>query len=159
MLHLWSRTGILVGSTAAIQAYDVKCIESDSHSAIYTILMMDTISAVVNLKQFSPMYSSIYVDTIWPGSWFAMVILGCSSLVEDENYLHDYGLHNHPVVCHCQIPSLYQYYCNITIYLVCKLTSTYLCTGEWQYTALLGVKWYNAKFIILVSTIFISTLS
>ena len=30
--------GILVGYTPGIQAYDVKCIESDSHLAIYTIL-------------------------------------------------------------------------------------------------------------------------
>ena len=45
--------GILVGSTPAIQAYDVKCIESDSHSAIYTIFVLDTINTEVNLKQFS----------------------------------------------------------------------------------------------------------
>ena len=34
------------------QAYNVKCIESDSHSANYTIFALDTINAVVNLKQF-----------------------------------------------------------------------------------------------------------
>ena len=28
----------MVGSAPALQAYDVKCMESDSHSAIYTIL-------------------------------------------------------------------------------------------------------------------------
>ena len=43
---------ILVGSTPAVQACDVKCIESDSHSAIYTIFLLDTINAVVNLKHF-----------------------------------------------------------------------------------------------------------
>ena len=46
-----TRDQVLVGSTPAIQAYNVKCIESDSHSAIYTIFVMDTINAVVNLKQ------------------------------------------------------------------------------------------------------------
>ena len=51
VFHSWSNAGILLGSTPAIQAYDVKCIESDSHSAIYTIFMLDTINAVVNLKQ------------------------------------------------------------------------------------------------------------
>ena len=37
--------GISVGSTPAIQAYDVKCTESDSHLAIYTIFVLDTINA------------------------------------------------------------------------------------------------------------------
>ena len=37
VFHSRSSAGISVGSTPAIQAYDVKCIESDSHSAIYTI--------------------------------------------------------------------------------------------------------------------------
>ena len=46
----------MVGSAPALQAYDVKCMESDSHSAIYTIFVLDTINAVVNLiKQLSPM--------------------------------------------------------------------------------------------------------
>ena len=41
---------ILVGSTPAKQAsYHAKCIESDSHSVT---ILMDTINAMVNLKQF-----------------------------------------------------------------------------------------------------------
>ena len=35
-----------------MQAYDVKYIELDSHSAIYTVFVLDIINAVVNLKQF-----------------------------------------------------------------------------------------------------------
>ena len=46
----------MVGSAPGLQAYDVKCMESDSHSAIYTIFVLDTINAVVDLiKQLSPM--------------------------------------------------------------------------------------------------------
>ena len=54
VFHSWSSAGagISVGSTLAIQAFDVKCIESDNHSAVYTILVLDTINAVVILKQF-----------------------------------------------------------------------------------------------------------
>ena len=33
---------------------DVKYIESDSHLAIYTISVLGTMNAMVNLKQFSP---------------------------------------------------------------------------------------------------------
>ena len=50
-MHSWSNACISVGSTPAIQAYDVKCIQSDSHSAIYTIVVLDNINAAVNLKQ------------------------------------------------------------------------------------------------------------
>ena len=42
VFHSWSSAGILVGSTPAVQAYDVKCIELDSHSAIYAIFVLDT---------------------------------------------------------------------------------------------------------------------
>ena len=52
VFYSWSSAGISVGSTSAIKAYDVKCIESDNHLAIYTIFVLDTIYAVVNLKQF-----------------------------------------------------------------------------------------------------------
>ena len=48
----YASAGISVGSTPAIQAYDVKCIELDSHLSIYTIFVLVTINAVVNLKQF-----------------------------------------------------------------------------------------------------------
>ena len=53
VFHSWSSAGISVGSTPAIQAYDVKRIDSDSYSAIkfYTIFVLDTINAAVNLKQ------------------------------------------------------------------------------------------------------------
>ena len=42
--------GILIGSPPAMQAMWCKCIESDSHSAIYTIFMLGTITAMMNLK-------------------------------------------------------------------------------------------------------------
>ena len=42
VFHSWSSAGISVGSTPAIQVYDVKCIELGSHSAIYTIFVLDT---------------------------------------------------------------------------------------------------------------------
>ena len=48
----YASAGISVGSTPAIQAYDVKCIKLDSHLAIYTIFVLVTINAVVNLKHF-----------------------------------------------------------------------------------------------------------
>ena len=51
VFHSSSSANILVGSIPAIQAFDVKCIESDSHSAIYTIFVLYTINAIVNLKQ------------------------------------------------------------------------------------------------------------
>ena len=36
-----------VGSTPAVHAFDVKCIESDSHSSMHTIFVLDTINAMV----------------------------------------------------------------------------------------------------------------
>ena len=39
---------ISVGSTPVIKTFDVKCIESDSHLAIYTIFVLDTTNTVVN---------------------------------------------------------------------------------------------------------------
>ena len=53
MLYSWSRAAISVGSAPAMQALsnDVKMyVESDSHSAINTIFVMETINAVVDLK-------------------------------------------------------------------------------------------------------------
>ena len=39
--------GIKVGSALAMQASDVKCIESDSHSASFIKFMLDTINATM----------------------------------------------------------------------------------------------------------------
>ena len=42
------------------------------------------INVMMNLKQFVPLVL-ICVETNWPGSWFAMAILGCRSLVLINN--------------------------------------------------------------------------
>ena len=60
--------------------YDVKCIESDSHLSIYTMFVLRIINAMMNLKQFGPLVL-ICLETNWPGSWFAMAVLGCRSHV------------------------------------------------------------------------------
>ena len=53
-------------------------MESDSHSAIYTIYyMLCTVNAIVN---YTPMVL-ICVETKWPGDWFERAVLGCRSLV------------------------------------------------------------------------------
>ena len=53
MLHS-SGAGISVDYAPATRPYDVKCIESDSHSSIYTIFVLGIINAMINLKQFGP---------------------------------------------------------------------------------------------------------
>ena len=35
--------------------YDVKCIELDCHSSIYTMFVLGIINAMMNLKQFGPL--------------------------------------------------------------------------------------------------------
>ena len=37
VLHLWSSAGISANSTPALQAYDVKCTESESLSYLYNL--------------------------------------------------------------------------------------------------------------------------
>ena len=65
VFHSWSSAGISVGSTPALQAYDVKFIESDSYSAIYTILNAGYYQCCGEFKTI------IFVwKTNWPGSWF-----------------------------------------------------------------------------------------
>ena len=50
-----------IGSAPAVQApYDVKCIESDSESAIYTVCFLGTVNTMVNLRQFYPYSSNLY---------------------------------------------------------------------------------------------------
>ena len=56
----------LCSSNAGLN-YDVKCIESDSHSSIYTMFVLDTINAMMNLKQIGPLVL-ICVETNWAGS-------------------------------------------------------------------------------------------
>ena len=46
--------------------------------------MLVIINAMMNLKQFGPLLL-ICVETNWPGSSFAMAILGCRSLVLVNN--------------------------------------------------------------------------
>ena len=47
--------------------YNVRCIESDSHLAIYTIYVLDTINTMMNLKQYA-LIVLLCVETKWPGS-------------------------------------------------------------------------------------------
>ena len=46
-----------------------------SHSAIYTIFVLVTINAMMNIKQFSPIIV-ICVEIKLPGSWFVTAVLG-----------------------------------------------------------------------------------
>ena len=46
------RADISVDSTPGLQACDVKCIESDSHSSIYTMFLLNIINVMMNLNQF-----------------------------------------------------------------------------------------------------------
>ena len=55
-----------------------------SRATIYAILVLDTINAIMNIKQFS-LIILIWVETQWPGSWFAMAVLDGRSLVLDNN--------------------------------------------------------------------------
>ena len=64
--------------------YDVKCIESDSHSAIYTVFVLGTINTMVNLKQFNHIVL-IYVETTWPYCGFAVAVLGCRITCASNN--------------------------------------------------------------------------
>ena len=70
MLHS-SEAGISVDPAPAMQAlmlpYDIKCIESDSHSSIYTMFVLGIINAMMYSKQFGPLVI-IGVKTNWPGS-------------------------------------------------------------------------------------------
>ena len=60
--------GISVDSAPAMQAlYDLKGIESGSHSLIHTMFVLVIINAMMNLKQFS-IVVLICVETNWPGS-------------------------------------------------------------------------------------------
>ena len=67
MSHSSSESGVSVDSAPAIQAYDVKGIESDSHSSIHTMFVLVIIKAMMNLKQFGPLVL-ICIENNWPGS-------------------------------------------------------------------------------------------
>ena len=58
-----------------LQALRCKNLKSDSHSAIYIIVLLGIINGMVNLKQLSP----IVPETNWPCTGYAMAVLGCSS--------------------------------------------------------------------------------
>ena len=60
-------SGISVDSAPAMQAYDLKGIESGSHSSIHTMFVLVIINAMMNLKQFG-LVVLICVETNWPGS-------------------------------------------------------------------------------------------
>ena len=47
--------GISVDSAPALQACDASCIESDTYSFIYTMVLLGIIYAMMNLKQFGPL--------------------------------------------------------------------------------------------------------
>ena len=47
-------------------------------------LCVGTITTMMNLKQFSCIFI-ICFETKWPGSWFAMAVLGCRSLMLASN--------------------------------------------------------------------------
>ena len=66
MLHS-SGTGISIDSAPAMQAYGVRCIESDGHSSIYTMLVLAIINAMMNVKQFG-LLVLICIETQWPGT-------------------------------------------------------------------------------------------
>ena len=66
MLHS-SGAGISVDSAPAMQAYGVRCIESDSHLTIYTMFVLGIINAMMNVKQFG-LLVLICVETQWPGT-------------------------------------------------------------------------------------------
>ena len=50
-------------------------VELDSYSFIHLMLLLGIINAMMNLKQFGTLVL-ICVETNWPGSWFAMAVLG-----------------------------------------------------------------------------------
>ena len=60
--------------------YDLKGIESGSHSSIHTMFVLVIINAMMNLKQFG-LVVLICLETNWPGSSFARAVLGCRSLL------------------------------------------------------------------------------
>ena len=66
MLHP-SGAVISVDSAPAMQAYGVRCIESDSYSSIYTMFVLGIINAMMNVKQFV-LLVLICVETQWPGT-------------------------------------------------------------------------------------------
>ena len=78
MLHSLSGPGISVVSAPAMQALWSKGTELDSHPPIHTMFVLVIINAMMNLKQFGPLIV-ICVEINWPGSWFAMAVLGCRS--------------------------------------------------------------------------------
>ena len=47
----WNFSRLYSGSNASLVLY-VNCIDSDSHSVIFTIYILGTVIAMVNLKQF-----------------------------------------------------------------------------------------------------------
>ena len=47
-------------------------------------LCVGTITTMMNLKLFSHIFI-IFCETRWPGSWFAMAVLGCRSLMLASN--------------------------------------------------------------------------
>ena len=46
---------ILGAGISVDSACDIKCIESDSYSSIYTMFLLAIINAMMNLKQLSPL--------------------------------------------------------------------------------------------------------
>ena len=61
------RAGISVDSVPALRPCDVTCIESDSYSSIYMMFLLGITNAMMNLKQFGPLFL-ICVESNWPGS-------------------------------------------------------------------------------------------
>ena len=53
---------------------------AELHSSLYTMFVLGIINAMMNLKQFD-LLGIISIETNWPGSWFAMAVLECRSLV------------------------------------------------------------------------------
>ena len=60
-------SGISVDSAPVCRPYDLKGIESGSHSSIHTMFVLVIINAMMNLKQFG-LVVLICVETNWPGS-------------------------------------------------------------------------------------------
>ena len=76
MLHSLSESGISVDSAPAMQALWSKGIELGSHPQYFVCHYQ----CYDEFKAIGPLLL-ICVETNWAGSWFAMAVLGCRSLV------------------------------------------------------------------------------
>ena len=81
---LSSGSSISVDSASVMQALWSKGIELDNYPPVYAMFVLVIINAMMNLKQFGSLVL-ICVETNWAGSWFTVVVLGCRSLVLEQD--------------------------------------------------------------------------